>query len=565
MQNHKRKPKTFWMPTNSQDDPNNFHDPVVFEKQDEQTKAPLVIQSRKRSISASILADFSVCPLKGEQRLRKTKVLAPSQFTREILVSGEQYETELVLKNSQIWRSLLRKNYPEIKSDPGLIDLTEEKNKRNQITSQNHIKRITKDIENSGPLLFYQIQLWEENEEKYENDLAQNGIVDLALWTGEHWILGEIKTSSKPEKGAALQLHFYREIWEKVMPHGDKISPEIFIIHCKQGFVYEAFSTHTKQKESIEASQLTKFKLKHSDRIYLKIKESKEKALEKIRKGISPDYQTEAQFQTNCIECAYRSNCYESFSQEPAQGGYHLDKSGLPDSDVQLLKENYGFTTIKETLGKLETLHELHDNNTYRIKALETQLKWADQKGGYSSWIAPTKKSGVTKNDYQQNEIYFFTKYTKSMAWAIGTQGLPSYDNQIPDYQKTPPQFIIVVYTAQEANWAKQNIPKTIGSQSYQIITLEQDIQKYTHWPYPNYTLKAVSDTLQQLILSGKSWNEIAKTNILPYFKKEEYPKKKDKEKLTDREAQTENQKRIRQLQLLWECIIMMQYLIKPL
>lgn len=524
------------------------------------------IEKGNATLHATILQDYALCPLRGQQRIwKQQKQLSPSLFALEKRRDGKAYEEDLILAAESkekpeaiVWKQLLQEKYPELQGKdiflhhlPNIEGTPEEKAKK----YHTHLKIIVSDTQ---PFLLYQTLVWDTITSE-EGSLDRLGIIDAALWTGTQWVLGEIKLTTKPKTPSALQLRHYFDIWKAWAPKGSTTIKEVFILHCREGWEYERRASENRRNTCVAATKLTSFDLDLTERGYREIeKEITHFALQ----GQEPKVVALARFKIDCVECPFRLPCYKVFlGESQCQGGPRLERSGLDPSQILILEQEYGISTIKEALDKVETLKELHHNHPVLKEAFKRRFSSSLRLGGYSDWKPP--KDPQNEEGYQPHQIFFYARtkngdqYSffdeETQKYKTLTVGFDQLPEELPLKAKEVENLLLIAYSLPESQKGflklreVQKLKESLGE--IQPLCLQKEIRDHTFWPYASMDISDIAQTLGGII-EHKSWDNFAKLKLIPSLQR--FGAKREIEENQNLEPSQNDNTRTKDLITLW-------------
>jgi len=476
------------------------------------------LPSSKLGVTGSLLHMLGDCKLRTLRKIKKHPVETRlSPFAIQKTADGDEFEKRII-QAKQIWERLIRS---KIKVNPGTIELFERENYGYDVKRKDPVKesKMQKafieswlDEHPEKPALFCQVRIREDDEEN-----VFSGIVDMALWTGTNWYLGEIKSTTQPKSATALQLKHYRNIWANWAPNGDTTSEEVFIIHPQTGWQFQSKEAPTRQRKCIEASKITTFPLSLA-------KETHAEAMNQLQElhemQEPPANITCSPINQECPECLYRISCYRRFAKDSQhEKGPHVSAAGLDQAEQDWLRDEWNITRTEEALDLLPKLGMIHEDNPILIDELREKLERARMLYGNFAWAAP--KTSLTP-------VFFGgRKSAKHPEWIVGCEGEPS---QTPDL-KSLGDFILVAFTQNEVRQAYGKLfDQKITPKKF--VCLQDDLEDETIMPFKNRSLRGILQTFEGIISHG-SWaayaeqeliDELSQDSMIPYGESEENP-----------------------------------------
>jgi hypothetical protein len=517
--------------------------------------------------TASVLQQWSVCGLRGRYLMRPNPAfpgIETSSYGADIRLDGKEFEESLI-SHPKIWQPLLRKNLIDSNGDhflpqtPGkreieLVDLDKIKRIGKKGAAERHLEIVRGIYQERGPIptLFYQMRIDVNDsilrtlnpsdfEEKSGDDITEGtgegtgegrdeeaggrklgtGAIDLLLWTGSTFILGEVKLTTNPKEQTAYQLIYYRSF---LQDQGLPISDWSFVFHCKAGWKYDRSRNARFRNRCLNNTQILTFRLQHSlpgyEELMSKVREFHQSDTTAIDEK---DIETLCHLRPSCPECRHRDRCYERFA---SQHDPTLDKAGLDEAEIEVLK-SFGIHTVSEGISALKNpkslLVSLYRHHPDRLAELNRRLRTTLRLGGFSSWVPPLSKEKVPLRDEQIliSVRGVWTHPGEKSGEPIDLQTvIPTLENK---------DIAIVTFTEAEAEEARGFLKRLTNSimgrvtMKIQSVILEKEVEQRVTFPLPNLTLRGISNCLNSIVTEG-SWHAYYDGPIArDYFMKEDH------------------------------------------
>lgn len=475
-------------------------------------------------LSAKTLQSWSVCPLKGKFLLTKTPGMPLSGYGREIQKDGLAFEKALISQKTKV-QSLISECLGEFFESPPtdleivVLETTTGKLDSPQKNWEAHLDAIQIRCQSPAPALFYQITIF------HSSSMGEElGAIDLLLWTGKTFLLGEIKLTSSVREQTAFQLIFYQEFLREIA--GIQTEDTCFVLHCKEGWIYNRNQSEKRRKESIENTQILPFKLSLKAKKYIGLytEISNFQTLATVEKITCPSNK-EAKHVATCWECAYRDRCHEKFLEE--EGNPTIDMAGLAESEIEILRR-LKLHTCKETLENLDKLERIHGNHPQKIESLKNRLNKTILLGGFSTWASPVNKAFSPILD--EKILLFCQEIVPEKDgepqriiphWMNATQPIPQRNPPETEKGKTP-QFLFT-FNQVEMDGARAQWHQTYNQKNFISLApciLEREITARVWFPFPSLTLRGLTLCLEGITQQG-SWYAFAKSEAYRDFIKD--------------------------------------------
>jgi hypothetical protein len=201
-------------------------------------------------------------------RVLGEKGLGPSPFTRSVMEDGLEYEDRLINEesNRRIWILAINQELglkdTEEELPPEISELEYDKialGKGESVDAfAQHCKKTLEDAlpKQKSPPFF----LSEPRLSILENGVLLHGQPDLLIWTGNQWLIADIKCSGEARRTHGMQIATYARIFEAMRPN-KKQHPMGVVIHCAPGYRYTATSSEMDKETALAHTQATSFPL----------------------------------------------------------------------------------------------------------------------------------------------------------------------------------------------------------------------------------------------------------------------------------------------------------------
>lgn len=443
--------------------------------QREETVATAVPASAIRKISPTMLASSSQCLLRGLWKAMREKGIGPSPFTRTSMDDGREYEKRLVKDNGpDIWvqainRALaldLHEDIPIRKCPDLLIGKGE--------TSEAFVARVGDTLaaalpeSKSSPFYFHEPRL-----AAIENGSLLQGQPDLLIWTGEEWILADIKCSEEARRTHGIQISAYARMLRAMRPDAS-IHPSGVVIHCANGYRYTDSSSPTDKSTALAHTQATPFPLASLEPVVADFIDFLSDPT-----GASLDRAlSEAIFSSACNECEYRHRCYPRFLDTQ-----HVSLLPIMKAELESILAA-GITSIQGIIEAIDvpgseghqTLLELKDDSPVQLGFLRQKAAHVLKRGLYSSWRA---------NEASLESPLFFV--------SVGDQS-----HFEPALTADSKPTCLVVYSEGERRRALGKMLAIKKDWNISVHVLSKEVQQTVHGPLPSLTLLPLAAILNE-------------------------------------------------------------------
>jgi len=243
---------------------------------------------------------------------------------------------------------------------------------------QGHLEKLVAD--RSTPFAIHEVVLTSGT----ESGARLQGQPDLLIWTGDHWLLADIKCSEQARRSHGIQIAAYDRMLAAMLPQ-DRRSEKGCVIHCATGFRFTAASGRTTQADRLRHTQATAFPIDllepTLDELLALLGDTSDDAVRRAEQA--------AVFSSACNECAYRMDCFQRFAQ---QG--HVSLLPFAKAQLKVLSEAKVRTIdqVREAIDSPEpSLHkrllELFENSELHLSFLKQKIEMVARCGCYSSWM----------------------------------------------------------------------------------------------------------------------------------------------------------------------------------
>lgn len=459
----------------------------------------------ERAVTPHHLFAYTSCRLKGDFAIMRVGKLGLSSWTQRFVEDGRQFESVVIEGAPDYWlrkfnklfgcnlnvNQLQRQNVSRVFHLSRMKMYTEE----NQKKVREHIRAISC---TPVPFVLTQIPLCistEQAQKLFDIQLPMRGILDVAIWTGHCWILGEVKCTERALTNYCIQVEFYCRLWESIFPQL-ALHDRAFLITCLPGFAFSLWETEKRRKLA-----LANLVLEAIERQMLKI--PFEENLQKVREFENKPNLGCRLFQARCVECEFRCNCYPVFLGETTDIGL----LPLTEAAVRRLKEE-GCETIEQLLEQGEKNQVLKDvcSGTESINLWLRRASLVRQYGGYSGW----RPLPEWRDNFwvAGNPTEYVEDKNKTRWWT------PAGETQ--ECPMGPYPKVIFTYTGAEKRRIHILISNAIHDRKEEpkdapvIIALQGELRNWVHFPYGAFTIKSVCALLEG-ITTGKHAREMLK------------------------------------------------------
>jgi len=340
-----------------------------------------------RRISPTALAYSSQCLLRGLWAVEGVVGIGPSPFTRATFADGKAFEAVLLeAEPKKIWIRALNlamgTNFPD---DLRIIKGTE-LNIRKAEAPAAFLGRAKAALAKNLPAdMGTPFSITEPTLASEESEAVLRGKPDLLLWTGQNWIIADIKCSEEARRTHGIQIAAYARMLSAMRP-GEPIDPRGVVIHCAAGYRFTADSSPDDRKTALSHTQATPFPIASLESViadairFLADADGKsgEKAI------------ANAVFSSVCNECNFRHRCYPRFLE-----ARHVSLLPLMRAELEAVIEA-GITSTDQLTaaidsgegGPYDTLLELKESSPLQLRFLREKAEKVLACGIYSAWRA---------------------------------------------------------------------------------------------------------------------------------------------------------------------------------
>lgn len=447
-------------------------------------------------LSHSLLTAFSTCQLKGSYTYANEPRLEPTKFAEEHMTGGNIFESEAINALAQWIKRIstaVRKKC--------IYNLPERLGESAEVTS----KAITA-VTTGNPQIFVNVSL---NSSVVQGESisgirgkAVMGIIDLLLWTGDVWIIGDIKCSESARTSYGNQVTLYATLWKLLYPT-QPLYPVGFIAHCTPGQLYQIASSDTAKARAVANIMVQPI-------VYDLFANNLKEAFSTIQ-----DPSHERVFTSLCIECGFRYDCYPNFLSNTS-----TDISLFPDleqSDIKLLKKQ-GIDTVEKlvTLLNKSQLPEALEI-TYKQEHIPYLLGRAEVVIEYKGFCSAKLDSDVLDSC----ALVCYSEKSKSQIISVIDVNLTS--KRIPLKDVTEEWFqqhlgafpkYIIAYRPNDANCVYHIEGGKLEKIKAVRISLLELLRDYVHLPFSSYSLSEAAYSLQAVAIKElpkfllENWSE---------------------------------------------------------
>lgn len=426
-------------------------------------------------ISPTALTRASYCLLRGLLSVRGEKGLDPSPFAQDSMKDGNAYERALLEKNNRvIWiRAINQAMNLELPDDLPVREAKRLRQTDDEARAsfmervQGHLEKLVAD--RSTPFAIHEVVLTSGT----ESGARLQGQPDLLIWTGDHWLLADIKCSEQARRSHGIQIAAYDRMLAAMLPQ-DRRSEKGCVIHCATGFRFTAASGPTTQADRLRHTQATAFPIEllepTLDELLALLGDTSDDAVRRAEKA--------AVFSSACNECAYRIDCFQRFAQERHVSLLPFAKAQLKvlsDAEVRTIDQ------VREAIDPSNSsLHkrllELFENSELHLSFLKQKIEMVARCGCYSAWMPAPSGS---------HQPLFFTSVGEDVCFD-------------PDPSRPFNPTSLVVYTEAERcrAWVQMLEMKKDWPYPLRQHVLSEEIQEKVHGLMPSLTLKPLADYL---------------------------------------------------------------------
>lgn len=334
------------------------------------------------------------------------------------------------------------------------------------------------------PIIFFQIPLTISEAQCLQifgSTKTARGIMDIAIWTGHTWVLGEIKRTENTLVQYCMQTEFYCRVLMALLP-ATTIHSHTFVITCSPGFTYSKWET---KDRNLLALKNINIEMVERASIAFRLDQALIKLL-KPNQRVHND-----PFQPKCIECEFRSICYTRQICGPTTD---IGLMSFNESTVRRLKLA-GIHTVEELL-----LRGKHDQLVQDIcfGELSTELwlkraKITKAIGGYSAW---RPKSDWLDDFWVACAPKEDSNSASKLEWWMpcGNYPLippPPYPKVVFTYTFAEKRRVLAQFYAARSTGVADKIP--------QVVPIQDELRRKVRFPYTAFTLNSICRMLEAI------------------------------------------------------------------
>jgi len=336
-----------------------------------------------RAVSASLLQSYDTCSQKGVYHRGGEQTISPTKFTSDFMLSGVVFEAHAV-KRLHSWVGRIEEAMGiecpvAAHTDLRYDDLTPHKRREVAYAAIRACQRGT-------PAVFFGVPLFLSADDSklviQEGAVPFEGEIDLLLWTGTYWVIGDIKCSETGRASYANQVTLYARAFRAIFPELP-LYEYGFIAHCAPGFLFALKSSADSRERALAAIVVERVSFRNF-----------ENGLDVLIDKFWHDDGIPA-FSQHCIECGYRHKCYSNMivdndktpislfpvSKDEARALREGEHGGACYLTVEDLLEDFKAGVIPPALRGIVTETSL----PYFIGRAEATIAWR----GYSAMRLP--------------------------------------------------------------------------------------------------------------------------------------------------------------------------------
>lgn len=442
----------------------------------------------RKALTPHTIFAAEACFTKGQLYLNpKNPPIGLSSFTSQFVQDGAAFETRLedepalwttkfnkasgYMLDSSVPQTNIGKFYSGIKAFEPTI----------QAEVLNILRQAAKQ---PTPVILLQVPLAISEEQAMQlfgSTQAARGIVDVALWTGHTWVLGEIKRTENTMVQYCMQTEFYCKVLSLLLPECP-IHSHTFVITCSPGFTYSKWET--KERNNLALKNLN-VEMVERESIAFRL----DQALVKLLKPTQRVH--EDAFQPKCVECEFRSICYTRQICGPTTD---IGLLSFNESTIRRLKAA-GIHTVEELLLRGKNDHLIQD---VCFGELSTELwlkraKITKQIGGYSAW---RPKPEWVENFWVACAIKEDAGSASKLDWWLPsgnytTLPQPPYPQVIFTYTFAEKRRVLAQLYAAKATGITDKLPK--------VVPIQDELRRKVRFPYTAFTLNSICRMLEAI------------------------------------------------------------------
>lgn len=279
-----------------------------------------------KALSASLLQSYDTCPKKGKLQHAGADKLQPTAFTATLIDSGNEFERRAV--------DALADWLPAVEEAiqltcPFMTPAAYRFDRELPISERlEHLRQVITEASKTSGAILTNVPLMLDGPEAKEItkscDVPFEGEIDVLIWTGEVWVIGDIKCSESGRASYANQITLYYCVWSLIFP-GQPIHPVGFIAHCSRGQVYNRESSSEVRLRALRGIQ---------------IKAVRYRSFQNSLHKLIAEYWSEggvASFRPHCIECGFRHRCYSEMVLDGE--GTHISLFPATKDEIDALRD----------------------------------------------------------------------------------------------------------------------------------------------------------------------------------------------------------------------------------
>lgn len=482
------------------------------------------VVAQESTVSPHTLFSFATCKLKGAYHMQRVTQVGLSKFAERFVRDGQSFENTLI-QNLSKW---LPKFNELFKTNLNAEELTVTQCNKNDAdktlrpVSEEALACSTKHIIEASkrpyPAILTQVSLRIDRvqaKQLFGFDKTLQGVVDLAIWTGSRWVLGDIKRTETALIQYCIQVEFYCRMWE-VLFSSAVLDKHGFLVTCSPGFVYSESETKKSRATALENVLVEKLEREL-------IEPSFQENLALAGNFCGKVNLRDRVFNLSCVECGFRHKCYADMFAQPGN-----DIGFLPLSEAHLVRlRSEGVNTVEELIQK-GTNYEVLQDICINDQSAELWLKRArivTILGGYCSWRPlPIWSSNFWVAALSSEE----PQGERKLGWT--THAMTDFYAEVP---AEPYPAVIFTYTQAEkrwvqAEWSKAREHRPDMPKLPTIVVLQDEVREHVRFPLTSFTLDATGVLLRE-VADGKHSKAVVmawvdKANIAINSKSKKFP-----------------------------------------
>jgi hypothetical protein len=478
-------------------------------KRDERTPPEQLHQDRSKIdedaqiVTPHTLFSYMSCPLKGDYHMQHHKALGLSAFTMQFVQDGHTFENAIevnlnrwIPKFNRSFGCSLATNVPRLNCLEG-VARTKMFDPQTLLNAGKYIRTIT---QSSYPSILTQVPLRLDRETSnrvFGIDKLTRGLLDVAVWTGATWVLGEVKRTENALIHYCIQTEFYCQMWKSTLPD-IPLHTQTFLVTCSPGFAFSNWETSEHRKMS-----LSNLIVEVVDREL--IREPLKENLHMVKAFSGEPNAGCGLFQLRCVECAFRYRCYPRFL---TPGKTDIGLLPMSEAAAQRLKAS-GIDTIEALLATGIDSTVLRDvcSGDEAMKLWRGRARIVQKLGGYSAWrpLPEWRESFWTACSPSED-----CKDSSTIRWWTA-QG------ETLDVPLAPYPSVIFTYTQADKRRAFALLTKARrarGEDPYAgppIIALHGELRSLVRFPYWAFTLESVGALLEEVAKGSHASESVRK------------------------------------------------------